>query len=47
MLTGVLSTDLPEEFPALREELLKLAAKFASLPEDVREKYARPQMQYM
>jgi hypothetical protein len=35
-------TDLPAEFPALRERLLRLANTFASLPEDVREKYADP-----
>lgn len=39
--------DLPAEFPALRERLLRLADKFASLPEDVREKYARKDQQYM
>ncbi|KAJ9124087.1 hypothetical protein QFC22_000882 [Naganishia vaughanmartiniae] len=33
--------DLPEQFPQLRENLLKLADKFASLPEETREKYSR------
>ncbi|GAA5990637.1 hypothetical protein JCM10908_003164 [Rhodotorula pacifica] len=34
--------DLPAEFPALRKRLLHLADKFASLPEETREQYARP-----
>lgn len=40
-------SDLPEQFPKLREDLLKLADKFASLPEETREKYSRKEVQYM
>ncbi|KAH8083504.1 Clavaminate synthase-like protein [Filobasidium floriforme] len=46
-LGAIIIKGLPAEFPALRERLLRLADKFASLPEDVREKYARKEQQYM
>jgi hypothetical protein len=39
-------TDLPPEFAGLRERLLKLAERFAALPESVREKYADPQSRW-
>lgn len=39
--------DLPSEFPKLRNDLLRLADRFASLPEEVREKYSRAEVQYM
>ncbi|GAA5867709.1 hypothetical protein JCM3774_003386 [Rhodotorula dairenensis] len=35
-------SDLPAEFPALRQRLLRLADRFAALPEPTREQYARP-----
>jgi hypothetical protein len=35
----VVVKDLPDSFPATRERLLRLAAKFASLEDNVREKY--------
>lgn len=35
-------SDLPAEFPALRQRLLRLADQFAALPEATREQYARP-----
>jgi len=38
--------DLPPEYPAYRERLLKLAYRFAQLPEDVREKYTHPASRY-
>jgi hypothetical protein len=38
--------DLPPTFPAARERLLRLAAKFATLKEDVREKYVDERSQY-
>ncbi|KAI5454911.1 hypothetical protein NCC49_002187 [Naganishia albida] len=43
----IIINDLPEQFPRLREDLLKLADKFASLPEETREKYSRKEVQYM
>jgi hypothetical protein len=39
-------TDLPPEYPKKRERLLKLAAAFAALPEDVREKYSDQSSRY-
>lgn len=42
-----LDIDLPQEFPKLRERLLRLSDKFASLPKESREKYAREEQQYM
>ncbi|KAG8923802.1 hypothetical protein FRC02_010902 [Tulasnella sp. 418] len=35
----IVVTDLPDDYPAKRERLLKLANQFASLPESTREKY--------
>lgn len=43
----IIVKDLPPGFPALRRDLLTLADKFASLPEQVREKYSRADVQYM
>ncbi|KAJ9112175.1 hypothetical protein QFC20_002356 [Naganishia adeliensis] len=43
----IIIKDLPEQFPKLREDLLKLADKFASLPKETREKYSRKEVQYM
>lgn len=43
----IIIKDLPEQFPKLREDLLKLADKFASLPEETREKYSRKEVAYM
>ncbi|KAL7408928.1 Clavaminate synthase-like protein [Mrakia frigida] len=42
----VIVEDLPPNFPALREKLLRLSNSFASLPEEVREKYAREESLY-
>jgi len=42
----IIITDLPGEFKSLRERLLKLAGKFAALPESVRERYADPTSRY-
>ncbi|KAG9104590.1 hypothetical protein FRC06_001056 [Ceratobasidium sp. 370] len=39
-------TDLPPEYPAKRERLLHLAAAFAALPDDVREKYSDESSRY-
>lgn len=39
----VIVSDLPPEFPELRKRLLLLSNAFASLPEEVREKYAHAQ----
>ncbi|KAF8758329.1 Clavaminate synthase [Rhizoctonia solani] len=39
-------TDLPVEYPAKRERLLRLASAFAALPEDVREKYSDESTRY-
>ncbi|GAA5842895.1 hypothetical protein JCM3766R1_005695 [Sporobolomyces carnicolor] len=38
--------DLPASFPALRKRLLLLSNDFASLPEEVREKYTSPESSY-
>lgn len=43
----IIVKDLPDEFPRLREELLRCADKFAALPEEVRERYSREEVQYM
>ncbi|GAA5998145.1 uncharacterized protein JCM10292_002354 [Rhodotorula paludigena] len=42
----VIVSDLPPEFPQLRKRLLLLSNAFASLPEDVRERYAHAQSNY-
>ncbi|KAG8727380.1 hypothetical protein FRC12_022548 [Ceratobasidium sp. 428] len=39
-------TDLPPEYPAKRERLLRLAAAFAALPDEVREKYSDESSRY-
>lgn len=44
--TLAFNPDLPAVFPALREKLLRLSNTFASLPDDVREKYADAASQY-
>lgn len=36
----IILKDLPEQFAQLREDALRASAAFASLPEDVREKYS-------
>lgn len=36
----IIISGLPEEYISLRERLLTLGNKFASLPESIREKYA-------
>jgi hypothetical protein len=38
--------DLPPEYPAYRERLLKLSYKFAQLDENVRESYSDPTSKY-
>ena len=38
--------DLPPEYPAYRERLLKLSYKFANLDENVRESYSDPTSKY-
>lgn len=38
--------DLPPSYSGSRERLLKLAYKFAKLPENVREQYADPKSRY-
>jgi len=38
--------DLPSRFKGLRERLLKLADRFAALPEPIREQYADPASSY-
>jgi hypothetical protein len=38
--------DLPPEYPAYRERLLKLSYKFAHLDENVRESYSDPTSKY-
>ncbi|KAK4688221.1 hypothetical protein P7C73_g1890, partial [Tremellales sp. Uapishka_1] len=43
----VLIDDLPPDFPRLRENLLRLAHGFASLPPEAREDLARPETSYM
>ncbi|GAA6020138.1 hypothetical protein JCM11491_005540 [Sporobolomyces phaffii] len=42
----LLVKDLPPSFPHLRKRLLLLSNEFASLPEEVREKYTSPQTQF-
>ncbi|CAL1696322.1 unnamed protein product [Somion occarium] len=42
----ILVRDLPPSYPASRERLLKLAYKFAKLPEPIREQYADPGSRY-
>ena len=42
----IIVKDLPSEYPSLRENLLKFAYKFASLPESVKEKYVDPTTRY-
>ncbi|KAF9518384.1 hypothetical protein BS47DRAFT_1289640, partial [Hydnum rufescens UP504] len=42
----ILVTDLPKEYPFLRERLLRLAYKFAQLGEATREKYSDPSSRY-
>jgi hypothetical protein len=39
-------TDLPPAYPAKRERLLRLAAAFAGLPDEVREKYSDEASRY-
>ncbi|RSH91299.1 hypothetical protein EHS25_009598 [Saitozyma podzolica] len=43
----ILIEDLPPSFPNLRSNLFHLAQRFATLPEPVRERYARPDTSYM
>ncbi|OCF36559.1 hypothetical protein I316_01809 [Kwoniella heveanensis BCC8398] len=38
--------DLPPEFPVLREKLFRLAHRFATLPDDVKERFAKPETSY-
>ena len=38
--------DLPETFAQLREDAMRSAARFASLPESTREKYTDPASSY-
>jgi isopenicillin N synthase-like dioxygenase len=38
--------DLPPSFPELRKKLLLLSNEFASLPEEIREKYTSPETSY-
>ncbi|GAA5870868.1 hypothetical protein JCM16303_001611 [Sporobolomyces ruberrimus] len=42
----LLVKDLPPSFPGLRKKLLLLSNQFASLPEEVREKYTSPETSY-
>jgi hypothetical protein len=42
----IVVTDLPPEYPVLRERLLQLAFKFAQLDEATREKYSDPTSRY-
>jgi hypothetical protein len=42
----VIVKDLPATFPIARERLLRLAAKFAALKYDVRERYVDERSQY-
>jgi hypothetical protein len=42
----VIVKDLPATFPDARERLLRLAANFAALKDDVREKYIDERSQY-
>ncbi|WVQ98714.1 hypothetical protein IAU59_005845 [Kwoniella sp. CBS 9459] len=42
----IVVSDLPPEFPALREKLFKLAHRFATLPDDVKERFAKPETSY-
>ncbi|KAF8649881.1 hypothetical protein AX16_005643 [Volvariella volvacea WC 439] len=42
----IIVRDLPSEYKAYRERLLKLSYKFAKLPEDVREKYTHAASRY-
>ncbi|KAF9455010.1 Clavaminate synthase-like protein, partial [Macrolepiota fuliginosa MF-IS2] len=42
----IIVRDLPPEYPAYRERLLKLAYRFAQLPQDIREKYTHPPSRY-
>ncbi|WVQ78112.1 hypothetical protein IAT38_000193 [Cryptococcus sp. DSM 104549] len=43
----ILISDLPAEFPKLRETLFRLAHRLANLPEEEREKLACPEVSYM
>jgi hypothetical protein len=42
----IVVNNLPPEYPKYRERLLKLAEKFAAMPEDKREKYADSKSRY-
>lgn len=42
----ILVSGLPSEFAKLREDALFAAARFAALPEDVRERYTDPDSQF-
>ncbi|WRT67106.1 uncharacterized protein IL334_004072 [Kwoniella shivajii] len=43
----VVISDLPDEFPILREKMFRLSHKFATLPEDVKEQFAKPDVSYL
>lgn len=42
----IVVTDLPTVYPAKRERLLRLAERFASLPDQVKEKYVDASSKY-
>ncbi|WVF72133.1 hypothetical protein IAT40_006945 [Kwoniella sp. CBS 6097] len=42
----IVVSDLPREFPILREKLFRLAHRFSTLPDDVKEKFAKPETSY-
>lgn len=42
----IVVTDLPTVYPAKRQRLLKLAERFASLPDEVKEKYVDASSKY-
>lgn len=42
----IILKDLPEHYPQLREKALRASARFASLSEDVKNKYVDPESFY-
>ncbi|WVR05270.1 hypothetical protein IAU60_002282 [Kwoniella sp. DSM 27419] len=43
----IVITDLPPSFPETREKMFRLAQRFATLPDEVKERLAKPEVSYL